>query len=137
MSAPITSKLPAAMVMLAYAAAGLSLSAITTTFDLTNVATATFGTDAQETRDGFTMLWSGNTNQDDKIRYTGFDNDRDPILVEIGGSIPTAVAMDVYSNNDVNMDGDVKYTGANNDRDPILVNIGGSIPTAQIFEQLP
>jgi len=115
----------------------LSLGATPITFDLTDPATETFGFEPQETKGGFTMLWSGNTNQDDKLRYTGTDNDRDPILIAIGGSVPTDVETGVYSNYDMNMDGDIKYTGANNDRDPILVNIGGAIPTKQRFEQLP
>ncbi len=70
------------------------------------------------------------------IRYTGAENDRDPILAQVGGTLPTGTWVG-YTNNDVNMDGVVKYTGANNDRDPILMNIGGSVPTSTVAEQLP
>ncbi len=68
--------------------------------------------------------------------YIGIANDRDPILVEIGGSIPTASTTG-YKLEDVNMDGTVKYIGINNDRDLILVNVGGSIPTAIRNAEMP
>ncbi len=64
-----------------------------------------------------------------ELKYIGGGNDRDPILVAIGGSTPTNT-VNGYRLEDVNLDGTVKYTGANNDRDPILANIGGSTPTA-------
>ena len=81
-------------------------------------------------------LWMGNTIFDSEVKYTGLDNDRDPILVDIGGTVPTAT-ISGYHNTDCNMDGTVKYTGLENDRDPILVNIGGTVPTATRDEQLP
>ncbi|MBK7383621.1 MAG: hypothetical protein IPI81_09835 [Flavobacteriales bacterium] len=72
-----------------------------------------------------------------ELKYTGSFNDRDPILLAIGGSIPTAVLSGQYRKEDVNMDGEVKYIGAGNDRDPILQNIGGSVPTNTRVGQLP
>ena len=63
-------------------------------------------------------------------------NDRDPILVAVGGTVPTATVSG-YLPTDVNMDGRVKYTGSVNDRDPILVNVGGTVPTNTRVEQLP
>lgn len=104
--------------------------------DFTRLSTPVFGSDARRTNSGVQTLWSGNVNFDDVLKYTGSDNDRDPILVRIGGSVPTNVATG-YHSEDVNMDGKVKYTGANNDRDPILVNIGGSVPTNVRHEQVP
>ncbi|MBK6830352.1 MAG: hypothetical protein IPG92_06165 [Flavobacteriales bacterium] len=65
------------------------------------------------------------------------NNDRDPILVAIGGSAPTNVVNNVYSRLDVNLDGVIKYVGANNDRDPILTTVGGSTPTNTRTAQLP
>ncbi len=73
---------------------------------------------------------------DQGLKYTGSNNDRDPILTAIGGSVPTAV-LSGYFLTDLNMDGLVKYAGAANDRDLILVNVGGSVPTATRFAQLP
>ena len=73
-------------------------------------------------------LWAGDVNTDGQVQYTGGGNDRDPVLVLIGGTIPTNTTTG-YHAADVNMDGVVKYTGSGNDRDPILVTIGGTVPT--------
>lgn len=81
-------------------------------------------------------MWSGNVSFDDRLRYVGESNDRDPILAAIGGTTPTAVAVG-YLNADVNLDGVVKYVGSNNDRDPILVNVGGTTPNAVRVSQVP
>jgi len=97
----------------------------------------TYGSDAIKTIGTRRVLWAGNALHDKRIRYTGSDNDRDLVLVRIGGIVPTNVVFNVYATEDVNLDSDVKYTGPFNDRDPILVNIGGTVPTAQRFEQLP
>ncbi|MBK6832596.1 MAG: hypothetical protein IPG92_18515 [Flavobacteriales bacterium] len=70
------------------------------------------------------------------LKYTGADNDRDPILQAIGGSVPTNTITG-YLMEDVNMDGVVKYVGTANDRDPILQNIGGSVPTNTLQGALP
>ena len=87
-------------------------------------------------QNGVMMLWMGNVVPDNAVKYTGQNNDRDRILVRIGGVVPTATAVGYYSE-DSNLDGITKYTGIENDRDPILVNIGGVIPTNVRFEQLP
>lgn len=104
--------------------------------DFSSMGTATFGTDAQKNVSGTMVMFTGNVIPDNVLKYTGASNDRDPILVKIGGSVPTATAID-YAVEDVNLDGIVKYTGSANDRDKILVNIGGSVPTATKLEQLP
>ena len=105
--------------------------------DLTLATQATFGTEARAPLvNGKRAQWSGNVNADDALRYTGQNNDRDPILQAIGGTTPTAT-VGGYLSADVNMDGLVKYTGQGNDRDPVLSNIGGTIPTNIREEQLP
>ena len=81
-------------------------------------------------------MWAGDCQSDGELKYTGDENDRDLILLEIGGVAPTATTSG-YVREDVNMDGVVKYTGADNDRDRILVNIGGTVPTNVVMEQLP
>ncbi len=96
-----------------------------------------YGTNALKVADGKGMLWEGDTNGDHTLKYTGVNNDRDPILSAIGGVVPTNTVNYVYSRNDVNIDGTVKYTGVNNDRDPILSNIGGVVPNNTRAEQLP
>ena len=71
-----------------------------------------------------------------KLKCTGARNDRDPILVVIGGNIP-ANAISGFRVEDVNMDGIAKYTGTNNDRDRIRANIGGNVPNITLTEQSP
>jgi hypothetical protein len=110
----------------------------TVPFILDFTTISTYGTDAQtQVAPGKNAMWSGNTRSDDLVKYTGPANDRDPILITIGGIIPTNVVSSYYGSEDVNMDGLVKYTGFNNDRDLILQNIGGIIPTAVLNQQLP
>jgi uncharacterized protein (TIGR02145 family) len=118
-------------------AAPVTLSASPLNLDFTNPSTATFGSDARKLLGGVALLWAGDANSDGTISYTGIDNDRDAILVAIGGTIPTATLNGVYMLEDVNMDGIVKYVGLNNDRDVILVNIGGVLPTASTEQQVP
>jgi hypothetical protein len=74
--------------------------------------------------------------RDVEVKYTGGFNDRDPILVAIGSSLPTNTITG-YHPADVTLDGVVKYTGAGNDKDPILINIGGGSATNTVEEQLP
>jgi large repetitive protein len=110
--------------------------------DFTSTGYANYGTsaanalNAQKTRDGSRMLWGGNTLHDGVVKYAGANNDRDPILVAIGGLVPTTVVTNVYNRMDMNMDGQIKYAGAANDRDPILVNLNGNA-IGQRFQQLP
>lgn len=115
----------------------LSLGANDVVLDLTLPTTATYGTAAQQTLlNGRRALWSGNVLPDALLKYTGQNNDRDPILDRVGGVVPTATITG-YHREDVNLDGVVRYTGASNDRDPILINIGGVAPTSVTQQQLP
>ena len=104
--------------------------------DLTSASTATYGTAARTSSQGVLLCWAGNTNLDATLKYVGVDNDRDPILVAIGGSVPTNV-ISGYLLTDLDLDGTVKYTGAGNDRDLILTNIGGLNVNFVRNEQLP
>jgi hypothetical protein len=70
------------------------------------------------------------------VKYTGDGNDRDIILVDIGGAVPTN-ETNGYNDSDVNMDGITRYTGGDNDRDRILQAIGGFVPTTIREAQLP
>lgn len=104
--------------------------------DFTLSATGTWGTQAQSAMpNGRMAFWCGDVSRDGVLRYVGQNNDRDPILVAIGGAVPTNQLLG-YRLEDVNMDGRVRYVGDGNDRDPILLNIGGSIPTAVRLQQL-
>ncbi|MEO8066194.1 MAG: hypothetical protein ABI599_00740 [Flavobacteriales bacterium] len=97
----------------------------------------TYGSNAVVVKGGVGCLWAGDVTGNGTIAYTGANNDRDPILVAIGGNIPTSTLTGQYRQEDVNLDGVVKYAGLNNDRDPILVNIGGTTPTNTRTQQLP
>ena len=104
--------------------------------DLRDPLIATWGSGAR-TQSGNTMLlWSGNTVLDNSLKYTGPQNDRDPILVDVGSTTPNN-SVPGYHREDVNMDGIVRYTGSGNDRDPILVNVGSTTPNNSRVEQLP
>lgn len=115
---------------------GVALSGTSVTLDLSVSGTSTYGTNARKNVGAAWMLWAGNTNGDGSLIYAGQDNDRDPILVAVGGSVPTTT-INGYLPTDVNMDGKVRYVGVDNDRDPILSNLGGSVPTNTMIEQLP
>ncbi len=117
-------------------ATAVALSGTSATVNFTLAGTATWGTAARKDVNGTQVLWGGNSYHDTSLKYTGANNDRDPILVRVGGTVPTNSVPGYYSE-DVNMDGTTRYTGNGNDRDPILVNIGGTTPTNIRAEQLP
>jgi PKD repeat protein len=114
----------------------ISLGTTTTSVDFTSPTTATHGTQAQKTIGAINALWMGNVVRDGGVKYTGSGNDRDPILVRVGSTVPNNVVTG-YFPEDCTLDGQVKYTGGGNDRDPILVNVGSTVPTNVRVEQLP
>ena len=108
---------------------GVALSDTSTTLDLSNGTVPLFaGAQATKQVGSRRVLFAGDVNGDNALRYTGQANDRDPILAFLGGAVPTATITG-YRREDVNLDSVVRYTGANNDRDIILSNIGGVVPT--------
>lgn len=108
----------------------------TTSLDITTPSTALFGTDAMRSVGAVRVQWPGDILRDGQVKYAGTVNDRDVILVNIGGTVPTNTVAG-YAPSDVSLDGVIMYTGAGNDRDPILSAIGGSVPTNVRVEQLP
>lgn len=108
------------------------------TVDFTAPSTETYGTQARKDVGGTLVLWPGNVQLADReVKFTGTDNDRDPVLVSVGGSMATVPNMDVYALEDVNLDGNIKYVGAENDLTAILNSTDGTVPTAIRTEQLP
>lgn len=104
--------------------------------DFTRSDLPTFGTEAR-TLDGSRMaLWPGDANNDGVLKYTGNGNDRDAVLVVIGGAAPTEQVTG-YRLADVNLNGRVSYTGPDNDREPVLLNTGGGNSTAVRYEAMP
>ncbi len=120
----------------AMSASPLTLASAAVQLDLTAPATPTYGTDARVEQQGSALLHCGDVVRDGHVKYTGTGNDRDDVLLGLGGNVPTAVVSG-YRREDVTLDGDVKYTGAGNDRDAILRTIGGIVVTGVVFEQLP
>jgi hypothetical protein len=137
-TSPVSFSLPAASYVVALrhrnhlgiaTAAAIALNSTPTTVDLSNGTIPIIGGNAATKQIGVRrLLYAGDVNADGILRYTGQGNDRDAILVGVGGLIPTTTVSG-YRDEDVNMDGVVRYTGAANDRDIILVNIGGVVPT--------
>ncbi len=117
-------------------ASSYALNGTVTSIDLRSSSVNTWGTNARKTVGSSRAMWSGEITGDAKVKFTGLGNDRDAVLIAIGGSVLTGTSTG-YIKADVNMDGVVKYTGTSNDRDPILLNIGSSSPTASVVEQLP
>lgn len=116
---------------------GLELDPTNTLVDFRSSFTPTFGEHAQVAVGSIQCLWPGDANGNGVVQYAGLANDRDPVLVAIGGHVATNTLTNVYSPLDINLNGAVSYTGANNDRDPILQAIGGTVPTAVRTQQLP
>lgn len=114
----------------------VALTSTALLLDLTDGSVPLHGMDAQALVGAVQALWQGDVNGDGRVKYTGQDNDRDPILQAIGGVVPTNTITG-YASTDVNMDGTTKYTGSQNDRDPVLQTIGGVVPTNTRSAQLP
>lgn len=118
-------------------AAPQALSTTATLRDLTLAATALYGgTAATKAVNGVRCLYAGDANVSGLVKYSGADNDRDPILQKVGGLVPTNT-VNGYHREDLNLDGVVRYTGTANDRDLILNNIGGTVPSSVLVELLP
>jgi hypothetical protein len=119
-------------------AAPITLSSATATIDISSGTVPLYGGLANATDDlgGVRALVAGDANGDGDVKYIGASNDRDRILLSIGGSIPTNTAVG-YLPTDLNLDGVTKYVGSANDRDFVLISIGGSNPTVVRSAQLP
>lgn len=116
--------------------ASLLLTDTPTPLDFSSDALGTWGADGRKPIGLLRALWAGDVTFNGQLRYAGSGNDRDPMLITIGGTVPTNTVTG-YKQEDVNMDGVVKYAGSGNDRDPILTNIGGTVPTQVRDQQLP
>ena len=120
----------------AMTAGTVSLSNAPAPVDFTSAATLTWGTNARKNINGTQVLWCGETVRNAQLGYTGSGNDRDPIIVLVGGTTPNNT-LTGYRFQDVSMNGITAYTGTGNDRDPILVNVGSTTPNNFRMEQLP
>ncbi|MGB0851025.1 MAG: hypothetical protein ACPGTP_07250 [Bacteroidia bacterium] len=101
------------------------------------------------TVNGVSALWVGNTNLDDRVKYSGSVNDfaaiEDTIVNHPSNFFKaTTYTFNGYELYDLNMDGEIKSSGSNNDaailRDNILNSPCGNFfnsTTFSIIEQLP
>jgi uncharacterized delta-60 repeat protein len=106
------------------------------TVDFTLVGTQVYDADARKNVSGVMVLAAGDVTFNGTVSYVGSGNDRDPILLRVGGGTPTNTASG-YWREDTNLDGVVKYIGAANDRDIILQSIGGIVPSNTRVAGLP
>lgn len=106
------------------------------TYDLSDGSVPLYGTEASATVSGKQVLWCGEVLTDGGVKYVGSANDRDPILVRVGGSTPNNT-LPGYWPEDVDLDGVVRYVGADNDRDLLLLNVGSTTPNNVRSGQLP
>ncbi|HNE80374.1 MAG TPA: hemagglutinin protein, partial [Flavobacteriales bacterium] len=114
-----------------------ALNADPVTVDFTQPTAQVYGTSARASiAPGRAGQWAGNVVRDLIVRYTGTSNDRDPILMTIGSTVPSNTVPG-YLPTDVNLDGVTKYTGSGNDRDRVILTIGGNTPNNTRTEQLP
>lgn len=82
--------------------------------------------------DNNNLMWAGNSNMNEAVKFTGPGNDKDEILNNALGGDGTAQLTGYYPA-DLNMDGIIKYSGPKNDKDfllsYILLSAAGTILT--------
>ncbi|WP_298904206.1 hemagglutinin protein [uncultured Psychroserpens sp.] len=110
--------------------AAINLSDLsTTTVDFTDNSFSTFGNNAQVIlNSGDTALWSGDTNGDDSIIFSGGNNDVNPIKDFILADPNNILSFITYASvgylfQDIDLDGLAKFSGALNDSNVIKDNI--------------
>ena len=75
-------------------ASAQALSSTATLKDLTNASVGLYGgTSVVKNIGGVRCMFAGDANFSNMVKYAGSSNDRDPILVNIGGSVPTNIRV--------------------------------------------
>lgn len=87
--------------------------------------------------DGKHTLWGGNANMDKTVKFAGFQNDKDYLLLNTLGGNTGTILNNVYSPSDINLNREVKYNGFNNDKDFLYNSILGSSTSAQRIQSMP
>ena len=118
-------------------AAAQPLSSTAVLINLSNNPQTLFGgADAVKALGGRYVMVAGDATGNGVLSYVGPGNDRDAVLLRIGGEIPTNTVSG-YHVEDLNMDGVVSYVGAANDRDIVLQNLESGMPTDTRAASLP
>jgi hypothetical protein len=108
----------------------------TNIFNFTNGTTPTYGTNAMmQTQPGVFAMWAGDVNADGMVYYISPNNDRDAMLLILGGNQFGFITT--YNGGDVNMDAQTYYISPGNDRDWLLFNPLGTDQFGFIQEALP
>jgi hypothetical protein len=87
--------------------------------------------------DGKFVLWAGNANGDGKVSYSGLNNDKDYIFLNILNSNSGTNVTNTYSIGDLNLDGKVSYNGLSNDKDFLYNNVLNGVSNNKRTETLP
>ncbi|MGF2413836.1 MAG: hypothetical protein ACQUYJ_16010 [Ferruginibacter sp.] len=103
---------------------------------LFGTATA-FTTAAHPVSGTVNLLWGGNANFNNQTRFTSLNNDRDHLLINSLGNVPSSFINSIYHSADVNMNKAVRFSGLNNDRDYILITVLGNVPSTFKTQALP
>jgi len=81
------------------------------------------------------LMWSGNSNGNNNIRYSGFLNDRAAILTDLNNNENNILTG--YYRSDLNMNGTVNYSDTNSDKSFLLQNILNNSEIKIIQQELP
>ena len=98
---------------------------------------AAYTTASHPTLTTVNLLWGGNANFNNQTRFSGGNNDRDYLLINTLGNLPSGVITNIYHSADVNMTRVVRFSGGNNDRDFILITVLGNVPSTVRTQALP
>lgn len=104
------------------------LSTIATTLDFSSIQTEFYGDHAQYQNSTQSMLWTGDSNHDNRLIALGRSNDNGLIVSHIlthpNNKLANLSFVDAgYHDYDINLDGYIIAAGANNDLNSIIGNI--------------
>jgi hypothetical protein len=110
-----------------------------TQFDFSTTATTNIlGTAATNYFNGSSrnMLYAGNVNGNNNIRFTALNNDKDALLINVLGNVATNTVTG-YTRGDINMNRIARFTALNNDKDYLLLTILGGVTTVVKTQLVP
>ena len=81
------------------------------------------------------LMWSGNTNGNNNVRYSGFANDRSTILSDLNNNENNILTG--YYRADLNMNGTVNYSDTDSDKSFLIQNILNNSEIKIIQQELP
>lgn len=85
---------------------------------------------------GKNLLWGGNIDMNNIVKFNGPNNDKDYLLSTVLAGDATSI-LNGYNAADISMDKIVKYAGPNNDKDFLLATILNGIHPKIITKSLP